>query len=192
MYCSFHPAVHMIWHCCRRCVSCWSTCVTQRCTSSLEWLLQGAFSSMDLLAVERPCWPRLWLGWVYINSYFLKPKMPTNKRNRTLLYHVCGTVAVASHRGQVGRPAHWLRIHSLTRSANFPARNKSSVYFGHLWNEKMCCVFQELQLPMLKVSAPELVSGVSGESEQKLRELFDLALVSSIFFLIILYKCCYQ
>nr|XP_020463224.1 nuclear valosin-containing protein-like isoform X1 [Monopterus albus]XP_020463225.1 nuclear valosin-containing protein-like isoform X1 [Monopterus albus]XP_020463226.1 nuclear valosin-containing protein-like isoform X1 [Monopterus albus]XP_020463227.1 nuclear valosin-containing protein-like isoform X1 [Monopterus albus]XP_020463228.1 nuclear valosin-containing protein-like isoform X1 [Monopterus albus] len=33
----------------------------------------------------------------------------------------------------------------------------------------------ELQLPMLKVSAPELVSGVSGESEQKLRELFDLA-----------------
>lgn len=45
------------------------------------------------------------------------------------------------------------------------------------------CVFQELQLPMLKVSAPELVSGVSGESEQKLRELFDLALVSSTFLL---------
>uniref|UniRef100_A0A8P4GJD9 Nuclear VCP like n=1 Tax=Dicentrarchus labrax TaxID=13489 RepID=A0A8P4GJD9_DICLA len=37
----------------------------------------------------------------------------------------------------------------------------------------------ELQLPMLKVSAPELVSGVSGESEQKLRELFDLALSSA-------------
>ncbi|KAM3606558.1 uncharacterized protein V6R79_018701 [Siganus canaliculatus] len=37
----------------------------------------------------------------------------------------------------------------------------------------------ELQLPMLKVSAPELVSGVSGESEQKLRELFDLAVTSS-------------
>uniref|UniRef100_A0A8C6KWC1 Nuclear VCP like n=1 Tax=Nothobranchius furzeri TaxID=105023 RepID=A0A8C6KWC1_NOTFU len=37
----------------------------------------------------------------------------------------------------------------------------------------------ELQLPMLKVSAPELVSGVSGESEQKLRELFDLAVSSS-------------
>ena len=34
---------------------------------------------------------------------------------------------------------------------------------------------------MLKVSAPELVSGVSGESEQKLRELFDLAVVSSAF-----------
>lgn len=31
---------------------------------------------------------------------------------------------------------------------------------------------------MLKVSAPEMVSGVSGESEQKLRELFDLAVVS--------------
>lgn len=30
---------------------------------------------------------------------------------------------------------------------------------------------------MLKVSAPELVSGVSGESEQKLRELFELAVV---------------
>ncbi|XP_041803432.1 nuclear valosin-containing protein-like isoform X2 [Chelmon rostratus] len=37
----------------------------------------------------------------------------------------------------------------------------------------------ELQLPMLKVSAPELVSGVSGESEQKLRELFDLAVTSA-------------
>lgn len=41
-----------------------------------------------------------------------------------------------------------------------------------------CLVCQELQLPMLKVSAPEMVSGVSGESEQKLRELFDLAVVS--------------
>ncbi|KAJ8250591.1 hypothetical protein COCON_G00225130 [Conger conger] len=37
----------------------------------------------------------------------------------------------------------------------------------------------EMELPMLKVSAPELVSGVSGESEQKLRELFDLAVSSS-------------
>ncbi|XP_028325057.1 nuclear valosin-containing protein-like isoform X2 [Gouania willdenowi] len=37
----------------------------------------------------------------------------------------------------------------------------------------------ELQLPMLKVSAPELVSGVSGESEQKLRELFDQAVSSA-------------
>ncbi|XP_061692650.1 nuclear valosin-containing protein-like isoform X2 [Syngnathoides biaculeatus] len=37
----------------------------------------------------------------------------------------------------------------------------------------------ELDLPMLKVSAPELVSGVSGESEQKLRELFDLAATSA-------------
>lgn len=40
-------------------------------------------------------------------------------------------------------------------------------------------MFQELQLPLLKVSAPELVSGVSGESEQKLRELFDQAVVST-------------
>lgn len=37
----------------------------------------------------------------------------------------------------------------------------------------------ELGLPLLKVSAPELVSGVSGESEQKLRELFDTAVSSS-------------
>ncbi|ROL44313.1 Nuclear valosin-containing protein-like [Anabarilius grahami] len=35
----------------------------------------------------------------------------------------------------------------------------------------------ETDLPMLKVSAPELVSGVSGESEQKLRELFEQAIV---------------
>lgn len=40
-------------------------------------------------------------------------------------------------------------------------------------------MFQELELPMLKVSAPELVSGVSGESEQKLRELFELAVVGA-------------
>ncbi|XP_042560882.1 nuclear valosin-containing protein-like isoform X2 [Clupea harengus] len=37
----------------------------------------------------------------------------------------------------------------------------------------------EVELPMLKVSAPELVSGVSGESEQKLRELFELAVASA-------------
>lgn len=37
----------------------------------------------------------------------------------------------------------------------------------------------ELGLPLLKVSAPELVSGVSGESEQKLRELFETAVSSS-------------
>uniref|UniRef100_A0A8C6GP66 Nuclear valosin-containing protein-like n=1 Tax=Mus spicilegus TaxID=10103 RepID=A0A8C6GP66_MUSSI len=34
---------------------------------------------------------------------------------------------------------------------------------------------KELDLPILKVAAPEIVSGVSGESEQKLRELFDQA-----------------
>ncbi|XP_069578679.1 nuclear valosin-containing protein-like isoform X2 [Brachyistius frenatus] len=37
----------------------------------------------------------------------------------------------------------------------------------------------ELQLPLLKVASPELVSGVSGESEQKLRELFELAVSSA-------------
>ncbi|KAK9963923.1 hypothetical protein ABG768_005142 [Culter alburnus] len=37
----------------------------------------------------------------------------------------------------------------------------------------------ETGLPLLKVSAPELVSGVSGESEQKLRELFEQAISSA-------------
>ncbi|KAL1263567.1 hypothetical protein QQF64_006306 [Cirrhinus molitorella] len=37
----------------------------------------------------------------------------------------------------------------------------------------------EVGLPMLKISAPELVSGVSGESEQKLRELFEQAISSA-------------
>lgn len=35
----------------------------------------------------------------------------------------------------------------------------------------------ELDLPILKVAAPEIVSGVSGESEQKLRDLFDQAVI---------------
>ncbi|XP_053164081.1 nuclear valosin-containing protein-like isoform X1 [Hemicordylus capensis] len=37
----------------------------------------------------------------------------------------------------------------------------------------------ELELPMLKVAATEMVSGVSGESEQKLRELFDQAVANA-------------
>lgn len=39
---------------------------------------------------------------------------------------------------------------------------------------------QELDLPILKVAAPEIVSGVSGESEQKLRDLFEQAVVSQL------------
>ncbi|KAJ7426983.1 Nuclear valosin-containing protein-like protein [Willisornis vidua] len=38
---------------------------------------------------------------------------------------------------------------------------------------------KELELPMLKVAATEIVSGVSGESEQKLRELFEQAVSSA-------------
>ncbi|XP_023246991.1 nuclear valosin-containing protein-like [Copidosoma floridanum] len=34
----------------------------------------------------------------------------------------------------------------------------------------------ELKVPLLKVAAPELVSGVSGESEQRIRDLFDQAI----------------
>ncbi|NWI02659.1 NVL protein, partial [Tichodroma muraria] len=37
----------------------------------------------------------------------------------------------------------------------------------------------ELELPMLKVAATEIVSGVSGESEQKLRDLFEQAVSSA-------------
>ncbi|KAM4772494.1 nuclear valosin-containing protein-like [Rhinophrynus dorsalis] len=37
----------------------------------------------------------------------------------------------------------------------------------------------ELDMPMLKVAATEMVSGVSGESEQKLRELFEQAVSSA-------------
>ena len=33
----------------------------------------------------------------------------------------------------------------------------------------------ELQLPFFKVSAPEIVSGMSGQSEAKLRNIFDQA-----------------
>ncbi|NXK86790.1 NVL protein, partial [Formicarius rufipectus] len=43
----------------------------------------------------------------------------------------------------------------------------------------------ELKLPMLKVAATEIVSGVSGESEQKLRELFEQAVSSAPFILFI-------
>ena len=37
----------------------------------------------------------------------------------------------------------------------------------------------ELELPFIKISAPEIVSGVSGDSEKKLRQLFDQAMDSS-------------
>lgn len=34
------------------------------------------------------------------------------------------------------------------------------------------CAFQELNVPFFRVSAPEIVSGMSGESEAKIRALF--------------------
>ena len=37
---------------------------------------------------------------------------------------------------------------------------------------------QEMSLPFLKIAATEIVSGVSGESEEKIRDLFDQAMVS--------------
>ncbi|XP_029553269.1 nuclear valosin-containing protein-like [Salmo trutta] len=51
--------------------------------------------------------------------------------------------------------------------------------FGRVDNRLKQKVEQEMELPLLKVSAPELVSGVSGESELKLRELFEQAVTSS-------------
>ena len=42
----------------------------------------------------------------------------------------------------------------------------------------MLCMFQELDLPFLKLAATEIVSGVSGESEEKVRDIFDKAMVS--------------
>ncbi|XP_037274346.2 nuclear valosin-containing protein-like [Rhipicephalus microplus] len=43
----------------------------------------------------------------------------------------------------------------------------------------------ELELPMIRVAAPEIVAGVSGESEERIRELFDRAVNSApcIFFI---------
>lgn len=37
----------------------------------------------------------------------------------------------------------------------------------------------ELDMPMLKVAAPEIISGVSGGSEEKIREIFELAAASA-------------
>ena len=42
-------------------------------------------------------------------------------------------------------------------------------------------MLQELELPFIKIAATEIVSGVSGDSEEKIRELFDKALVSLLF-----------
>lgn len=36
-------------------------------------------------------------------------------------------------------------------------------------------LLQELKLPLLKVAAPELVGGLSGQSEERIRELFEQA-----------------
>lgn len=38
-------------------------------------------------------------------------------------------------------------------------------------------LLQELDLPFIKIASTEIVSGVSGESEQKIRDLFSQALV---------------
>lgn len=39
---------------------------------------------------------------------------------------------------------------------------------------------QEIERPLIKLAATEVVSGVSGETEEKIRELFQLATVSLV------------
>ena len=37
-----------------------------------------------------------------------------------------------------------------------------------------------MELPFIKMAATEIVSGVSGESEEKIRDVFDQAIVSNV------------
>ena len=59
-----------------------------------------------------------------------------------------------------------------------PVLVKRGKFNGHL-NAliDIICFFKELQLPYYKLAATEIVSGVSGESEEKLRDLFTIAQV---------------
>lgn len=49
----------------------------------------------------------------------------------------------------------------------------------------MCVSYhiQELQVPFINVSAPSIVSGMSGESEKTLRETFEEAKASNLHFI---------
>ena len=51
--------------------------------------------------------------------------------------------------------------------------------------KNMLIVDQELGVPFISISAPSIVSGMSGESEKTLRETFEEAKVRLTFF-----KCC--
>ena len=42
-----------------------------------------------------------------------------------------------------------------------------------------CAIAGQLELPLLKLVGPELVTGVSGESERRIRDLFDSAIGSA-------------
>ena len=46
---------------------------------------------------------------------------------------------------------------------------------------------QELGVPFISISAPSIVSGMSGESEKTLRDTFEEAKVSLLFFLIVFF-----
>lgn len=53
--------------------------------------------------------------------------------------------------------------------------------YSCLWRifKYICWLLQELSVPLMKVAAPELVAGVSGESEERIRELFELAIAAA-------------
>jgi SpoVK/Ycf46/Vps4 family AAA+-type ATPase len=45
----------------------------------------------------------------------------------------------------------------------------------------LAILLKELDLPLLKVTSTELVSGVSGQSEENIRNMFEKAIVCLIF-----------
>lgn len=47
---------------------------------------------------------------------------------------------------------------------------------NNFWN-LIIIPFQEMDLPLIKLASTEIVSGVSGESEERLRDLFEKAVV---------------
>ena len=53
--------------------------------------------------------------------------------------------------------------------------------------QQLFFLFQELELPFIKIAATEIVSGVSGNSEEKIRGLFDKAIVSCFPFMFLYY-----
>ena len=47
--------------------------------------------------------------------------------------------------------------------------------------DDMSTFYKELKLPLIQLAATEIVSGVSGESEEKVREIFQEAMVCCMY-----------